>query len=280
MTDSRLYQVTAVVLRSREYGEGHRLFSLFTREQGKTLAVAKGIKRAKAKLASALQHFTLGEAQLAKGRRFDVITQMRVLDPFYGLRSDYSAFTHASYFAELFDESLEERQVLPGLFDLLVDALDRLAHGETPDLLARYVEISLIAILGYQPYLSHCAHCQTSLSTRGEDGRTLWPPWLGFSAGQGGALCPDCLPKIPGARRIAAGTVQVTQLLLQKGAEPIAGLKISDHLRHEIEQTLQEYLEYRLERRLRSTRFLRESTGDLPATTPSEETLAVAVEHG
>ena len=150
----------------------------------------------------------------------------------------------------------------------------------SPDLLARYVEISLIAILGYQPYLSHCAHCQTALSTRGEDGRTLWPTWLGFSAGQGGALCPDCLPKVPGARRIAAGTVQVTQLLLQKGAEPIAGLKISDHLRREIEQTLQEYLEYRLERRLRSTRFLRESTGDLPATTPSEETLAVATEHG
>ncbi|HEY3417020.1 MAG TPA: DNA repair protein RecO, partial [Armatimonadota bacterium] len=196
-----------------------------------------------------------------------------------GLRKDYAAFAYASYFSELFDESLEEHQRHPGLFDLLVDALDRLAHGETPDLLARYVEISLIAILGYQPYLSHCANCQTPLSTRSDDGRTLWPTWLGFSASQGGALCPDCLPKIPGARRTAAGTVQVIQLLLHQGAEPIAGLKISDPLRREIEQTLQEYLEYRLERRLRSTRFLRESL-NVPGAPVDEAALALAAERG
>lgn len=258
MTDSRLYPVTAVVLRSRDYGEGHRLISLFTREEGKVLAVAKGVKKPKAKLAAALQHFTLGEMQLAVGRRFDVITQVRVVNPFYGLRTNLAAVAYASYFAELLDESLEERQHAPVLFDLLVDALQRLARGESPDMLARYVEISLIAILGYLPQLSRCAHCQTPLAKSDADGNSIWPTWLGFSSSHGGALCPNCLTTVPGAKRIAAGVVQVAILLLSKGISALDGLDLSDRLRREIETVFRDYLEYRLEHRLQSVRFLRD----------------------
>lgn len=238
------------------------MISLLTREKGKVLAVAKGVRKPRAKLASALQHFTLGEMQLAVGRRFDVITQVRVLDAFYGLRTRMETFAYANYFAELFDESLEERQPQPALFDLFSDALHRLVAGDAPDLLARYVEISLIAMLGYLPQLSVCACCQTPLSQRNTDGQLVWPTWLGFSASQGGALCPGCHVSVPGAKRIAAGTVQVAQLLLARGAAGLETLTLSDRLRREIEGTFRDYLEYRLERRLQSTRFIREWAGD------------------
>ncbi|MHB0935785.1 MAG: DNA repair protein RecO [Armatimonadota bacterium] len=258
MSESRLSQVTALVLRSREYGEGHRLITLFTREEGKLLAVAKGVKKPRAKLAGALQHFALLEVQLAGGRRFDVITQARVLDAFYGLRQNYDAFAYANYFAELFDAALEEHQRHPMLFDLLGDVLHRLVDGSDAELLARYVEINLAAMLGYQPQLTRCAHCQVPLARQGEDGHPVWPTWLGFSSSQGGALCPDCSKTVPGARRIAAGTLQVIYLLLTRGTDALAGMPLSPPLRREIAGTLQDYLEYRLERRLQSSRFLRE----------------------
>lgn len=265
MTHANLYPVTALVLRSHDYSEVDRLYSLFSREKGKVSAVARGIKKPKAKLAAALQHFSLGEMLLAPGRRFDVITQVRVCNPFYGLRTRLEAISYASYFAELFDESLEEHQAHPALFDLLVDALTRLSRGETPDLLARYVEISLIAMLGYLPQLTHCVHCQKALAGHGSDGRAVWPTWLGFSVAHGGSLCPTCLPVVPGAKRIAAGTVQVAQLLLTQGISALVGLQLSDRLRREIETTFRDYLEFRLERRLKSARFLRD-WGDQPTS--------------
>ena len=254
--DERLYAVTAVVLRAREYGEGHRLISLLTREEGKILAVAKGIQKPRAKLAASLQHFSLGEMHLAKGRRFDIITQVRVLEAFYALRGNLAAIAYASYFAELFDESLAERQQQPALFDLFINALQRLCAGETPDLLARYVELQLVSHAGYLPCLTHCSHCATALSAPGAEGGAVWPTWLGFSAGQGGALCPRCLPIVPGARRIAAGTVQVALLLLTRGVDVLGTLHLSARLRREIELVFREYLEYRLEHRLQSVRFL------------------------
>jgi len=216
------------------------------------------VKKPRAKLAGALQHFALLEVQLAASRRFNVITQARVLDSFYGLRQNYDAFAYANYFAELFDATLEERQSHPALFDMLGDALHRLVEGGDLELLARYVEINLVAMLGYQPQLTRCAHCQVPLARQGEDGRPAWPTWVGFSSSQGGALCPDCRKTVPGARRVAAGTLQVTHLLLSRGADALAGLRLSLPLRREIADTLRDYLEYRLERRLRSSRFLRE----------------------
>jgi len=234
------------------------MVSLFTREEGKIMAVARGVRKPRAKLAGALQHFTLLDMHLAPSRRFDVITQARVLNPFYGLRTKLEAFSYACYFAELFEASLEERQRQPVLFDLLVDALARLVDGEMPDMLARYVEINLVGMLGYLPHLTDCATCQTPLS-HPERG---WPTWLGFSASQGGALCPDCLPRVPGAKRIAAGTAQVAHLLLARGLEGLHGVQLSDRLRREVESTFRDYLEYRLEKRLNSGRFIHEWDGD------------------
>lgn len=263
--DVRQYTVTAVVLRSRDYGEGHRLITLFTREEGKIAAVAKGVQKPRAKLAASLQHFTLGEMQLAKGRRSDVITQVRVINPFYALRGTLASIAYASYFAELFDESLAEHQQQPALFDLFVDALQRLCAGQSPEMLARYVEIHLIALTGYQPQLTHCALCTAPLSSAGAAGARVWPTWLGFSAAQGGALCPRCVTTAPGARRVAAGTVQVALLLLTGGIAALEGVQLSERLCREIELTFREYLEYRLEHRLQSVRFLRD-WGDIPTT--------------
>ncbi len=264
--------MTAIILRSREYGEGNRLITLFTREKGKVLAVAKGVKKPRAKLASALQHFMLGQIHLARGKRFDVITQARVLDPGYGLRADMDAFAYACYFAELVDEAVEERQRNPALFDLLTEAFARLAQGCAPDLLARYVEISLIGMLGYMPELTICAHCRRPLSRLDAEGDPVWPTWLGFSISAGGALCPDCLPAVPGARRIAAGTAQVALLMLTQGLAVLDQLQLSDQLRRELEGTFRDYLEYRLERRLHSVRFLH-GFGEAPEAVPVCEAL-------
>jgi DNA repair protein RecO (recombination protein O) len=237
------------------------VLSLLTREQGKVSAVARGLRKAKARLAGALQHFNLVEVTLTGAGRLPTITHARVLDAQYGLRTNIDAFAYASYFAELFDVALEERQPSEAAFDLFVGVLRRLATTEAPDLLARYVEITLIAQLGYLPHLTQCAACRAPLAPQGPDGLPEWPTWLGFTAAHGGALCPACLISVPGAKRIASGTVQIAVLLLTRGLEAVDPARLSPRLRREVEVTFRDYLEYRLEHRLVSARFLGQLAG-------------------
>ncbi len=260
MSHARTSTVTALLLRSRDYGEAHSWFSLLTREEGKVLALAKGVRKPRAKLAPVLQHFALVEIELTRSTRYAVITQARLMEPFYGLRTDLVAFAYANYFAELLEVSVEEHQQHPALFDLLYGAFTRLGSGVEPEMLARYMEISLIAQLGYLPHFFECAQCRGALAAQDADGHALWPTWLGFSAQQGGVVCPRCLPSVADAHRVAAGTVQVAQLLLTQGLPAVEGRPLSLRLRREIEQTFQDYLEYRLERRLQSLRYLHQWT--------------------
>lgn len=255
--ENRLRTVTAIILRSHEYGEGNKIYSLLTREEGKRSALARGICKPKAKLAASLQHFTLAEIFLARGHRQDVITQVRVINPFYALRKSLEGIAYASYFCELFDESLDEEQEHPELFDFLSNSLHILC-GEPPfELLARYLELQLILVSGYSPSLTNCACCRQPLATI-EAGKAVWPLWVGFSASQGGALCANCTREVPGAKRVAAATVQVMLCLLHQGIAPVTQMTLSPRLLREIEETLRDYLEYRLERRLNSVRVLKQ----------------------
>jgi len=249
-------QVTAIIIRGHDYGEGHRLLTLLTREAGKIIAVARGIRKPKAKLAAVLQHFTKATIELSTGRRYAIITGAQMQDSFYGLRSDLTAFANVSYLCELFDETLEDHQGTPELFDLLNEALSQNEQGTAPELTNRYVEIHLISALGYLPRLTHCAHCDAPLAVADAAGKMVWPTWLGFTVAHGGALCSNCLPMVPGARRIAAGTIQVSLLMLNMQMDTLSALKLSDQLKKEIETTYREYLEYRLERPLRSSRYI------------------------
>ena len=59
-------KVDALVLRSANYRDDDKILTLFTLQQGKVTAAAKGVKKAGAKLKFAAQPFCFAEYVLAK----------------------------------------------------------------------------------------------------------------------------------------------------------------------------------------------------------------------
>ncbi|MDD4753342.1 MAG: DNA repair protein RecO, partial [Desulfitobacteriaceae bacterium] len=47
---SKIYSVEALILRARDYGEADKILTLYTREQGKVSAIAKGVRKPKSRL--------------------------------------------------------------------------------------------------------------------------------------------------------------------------------------------------------------------------------------
>ncbi len=52
------YRYTAIVLGKKEVGETDRLYTFYTREQGKVRVVAKGVRKPEAKLAGQLENLS------------------------------------------------------------------------------------------------------------------------------------------------------------------------------------------------------------------------------
>jgi len=241
---SRTYAAEGLVLRSRVLGETDRLIVLYTVEEGKLSAVAKGARRANSKLAAAVQSFAYGRYGLARGKSLDVVTQCQLRDSFYGLRTDLDRLTAGCAIAELVDRVVDDRHPDEQLFNLILGALRALRETTDPELTQWAFELSFMAHLGYAPVLDACARC----------GNTD-PAGARMSVAFGGRLCAQCLSHDPGAFPVGRQTVQVLRRLTgASGAASPAG-PLAPRTREELRRTLGGLVEHRFDIRLRSREF-------------------------
>ena len=110
MSDFRSFRASAVVLRHADYGEADRLLTLFTREQGKVRAIAKGARKLTSRKAGHIEPFTHVTLQLAKGRDLFIVTQAETVNNFSGLREDLVKTGYAAYIVELIDRFTYEEE--------------------------------------------------------------------------------------------------------------------------------------------------------------------------
>jgi DNA repair protein RecO (recombination protein O) len=244
----RTLRVEAVVLRHSDWGEADRLLGLFTREHGKLRAVAKGARKVRSRKAGHLEPFTRVALMLARGRDLWIVTQAETVDAYLPLREDLERIAHASYVVELLDRFTYEEGANRPLYQLLIETLSRLSSLEDVFLAVRYYEIRLLDLLGFRPELVRCVRC----------GEQIQPKDQYFSALLGGALCPNCGPQEPTSRAVSMAALKYLRHLQRSSYKDASRASISAQVRQEMENLLQFYLTYLLERALNSPAFLRE----------------------
>src|SRR5687767_14899625 len=176
----RLYRTPAVVLKRMDLGEADRILTLFTRDEGKVRAVAKGVRRTTSRSAGHLEPFALSDVLFAVGRELDVISQADTLESFRTIREDLVLTTHAYYLAEAVDLLTEERFENRAVFETLVEALHNLSVSADARMVLIGFHLRLLHALGYRPELRECVACRV----------TIGPDSNRFAAHVGGILCP------------------------------------------------------------------------------------------
>lgn len=248
MSEFRSIRVHAIILRHANWGEADRLVTLYTREQGKMRAIAKGARKITSRKAGHLEPFTQVKLQLARGRDLFIVTQADTLDAYQPLRENLVLTGYASYLVELLDRFVyEEGSANPTLFRLLADSLKRLADGEDTWLAVRYYEIRLLDFLGFRPQLSKCANC----------GREIKPEDQFFSFSLGGVICLRCGQGLPHLKSISVETLKYLRHFQRSGYGEAARARPSADVRAETENLMQAYFTYLLERELNSPGFLK-----------------------
>jgi DNA repair protein RecO (recombination protein O) len=242
----RLYRVSAIVLKRRDQGEADRLLTVFTRDRGKLTLLAKGVRRQASRKAGHIEPFTHVDLLVAKSKSLDLVTQAETVAAHRVLREDLWRSTWASYVAELADVFTLDQDPQALLFDLLAETLDRLNGDADPALCARYYELHLLGLVGYQPQLFRCVHCSELLQ-----------PEVNFlSLERGGALCPKHGAHHPETIALPLGVLKVLRFLQTRSWDEVALLQISPATAGQVESILARYIIYHLERTLRSATFL------------------------
>jgi DNA repair protein RecO (recombination protein O) len=247
-TKFRSFRVDAVVLRHSEYGEADRLLTLYTRQLGKTRAIAKGARKITSRKAGHIEPFTHVRLQLAMGRDMLIVTQADTVDAHLSLRDDLILTSHASYVIELLDRfTYVDEMENSSIFRLLTDTLSRLASNQDVWLVIRYYEIRLLDHLGFRPQLFECTNC----------GRKIQPEGQFFSFSAGGVICPRCGRGLPNLQSISVDTLKYLRHFQRSSYADASRAKPSPQVQQEAEALMQGYFTYLLERELNTPGFLK-----------------------
>lgn len=243
----RTYRTEAIVLRRKDFGEADRVLTLFTPDRGKIRVVGKGIRKPRSRKAGHLELFTCSKLLLAKGRDLDVVTQAETVEAHRPLREDLLRGAYAAYAVELLDKFTPDEQENQELYELLRAAL--LWLGDAPDLAltARYYELHLLSLAGYQPELRQCVI----------GGEKIVAEDQFFSASEGGAVCAKCGELRPEVVPISMPALKHLRYFQATPYATAIVLKVRPAIHSEIERVLLRYITHILERQLKSVEFLR-----------------------
>ncbi len=246
MTTSHLYRTEAIVLKRSDFGEADRIITLYTPHFGKLRAIAKGVRRPKSRLGGHVELFIHSNMLIAKGRNLDIITQSENISSFMPLREDLYRTSYAYYVGELVDQFTEDRLENYPAYELLLETFERIAEDRDPELAARQFEIQFLGYLGYRPQIHKCVRCNTTVGPNGNS----------FSSAAGGIFCPNCSQQDATARGLTTNCFKMLRLLQSGDYATASRVRLDPALRRELQSVMRSYIEFILERQLKSAGFL------------------------
>lgn len=177
------FRTDAIVLRKLRYGEADSILHLYTREQGRMSAIAKGVRRSRSRFGGRLEPFFRLELMLYEGRGdLATVTSAATNEAYPRLRGRACSIAAAAMAGDFVLRLLDGRERNEPAFNLLANLLALL--DADPDGARREVALAfrakLLLAAGFSPELGSCAHC----GSREE--------LVAFSPAAGGVVCRDC----------------------------------------------------------------------------------------
>jgi len=207
---------SALVLRTRPYGESDRIVTLITEQHGKVTGIAKGAKNSRRRFAGTLEPFVLIRAVFRQRATSDLVFLLRceLVGTLRAFTRDLDLFAAGSYVLELTDRMVFGRESGREIYGLGLDALTLLDAGAPTDAVLRAFELHLLAASGYAPALDRCRACGRAAD--GEDPRYL-------ALERGGLVCRRCVRAGEPVRPVAAATARELARLARSPLAAAAG---------------------------------------------------------
>lgn len=239
-----LYKVEGIVTRSMDYGEGHKIISVYTREAGKMSVMVRGAKKLRSRHGAVTQLFTYGEFVIYKNAHMGTLNAAEITDSFHKLREDLMKGAYAAYIVEMVEKLTGEMEPNAPLFEQLLAALKGISGDKPPHIIAHIMEMHMLVLSGYMPELDQCVSCG---SKEGE---------MALSIAAGGILCPRCRIKDPQGIVLGAGTLKLLRLFRTMDLRRLGEIDVKPLTQTQLKRCMRGMMDMYMETKWKSRSFL------------------------
>jgi len=244
-----LVKATAIILRSRKWGDADRIVTCYADTLGKIRGIARGARRQKSRFGAALEPFTLCRLDLFEktGDTLFRISHVDVVTSFQSLREDLGLMAAAARMVNVVAAVTPDGDPDPLLFETLEQGLASLSQSGDPVCTTLLFQIKILGLTGFRPQTDHCAVC----------GKTRMIGAPHFSPIAGGIVCLMCAAQ----QRtrcvvLSQGSLAFLQQAVRMAPKLVTRLRAAGQVRSEVEEAIEKYVTVVAGKRLPPADFL------------------------
>ncbi|MFD1038512.1 DNA repair protein RecO [Virgibacillus byunsanensis] len=239
-----LEKIDGIVIKTQDYGETHKIVTLFTKKLGKISAIARGAKKPKSRMAAVTQPFIYGEFFIYVNTGLSTIQQGEMINSFRFIREDIIKTAYAAYITELTDKLFDTHAPDAYIYDQLFQTLTWIAEKEDAEIPLMMYELKLFKKGGFAPVVDHCVNCGNKDS-----------PFV-FSVSEGGLLCNSCKYMDERATTLLNSIANLLRVFSVVGVEQIGTISVKEENRKVLRHILDTYYDQYGGYFLKSKKFL------------------------
>ncbi len=244
-----LVKTTAIILRSRKWGDADRIITMYAKNLGKIRGVARGARRQKSRFGAAIEPFSICRLNLFEkaGDSLFRISHVDLMRSSHVLREDLDLMTSAARMVNIVTAITPDGDPDPLLFETLEQGLLSLHESKDPSFTALLFQIRLLGVTGFRPQTDHCAAC----------GKTHFVGEPQFSPIAGGLVCLSCAAH-QRVRCVAfsRGSLSFLQQAIRLAPTVLTRLRATGQVRNEVEEAIERYVTVVAGKRLPPVDFL------------------------
>lgn len=210
-------KLKGIVIKAIDYKDSDKLITIFSAEKGLITARVCGVKKAKAKLAFAVQPFAFVEFMLSAKGGFYTVINATSIDQFFDITTDFDNYILMLACLEVCYKTIKENDFNEELFLLLLNSLKMVCYQNVSAMVV-FIKFMLEALryLGFATQISTCACCDDGLNDK----------TFAFSYDYNGMLCSKCLVKNEHLE-LSAGEFAVIKNINDSTIDGLATLRFS-----------------------------------------------------
>jgi len=244
-----LVKTTAIILRSRKWGEADRIITFYSKDFGKIRGVARGARRQKSRFGGAIEPFSVCRLNLFEkaGDSLFRISHVDLIRSSQVLREDLRLMASAARMVNVVAAITPDGDPDPLLFDTLEQGLASLHESEDSRFTALLFQIRLLGLTGFRPQTDYCAAC----------GRMQFVGEPQLSPIAGGLVCLTCAARQRGrCVAFSRGSFLFLQQAIRLAPTLLKRLRATGQVRNEVEEAIEGYVTVVAGKRLPPVDFL------------------------
>lgn len=233
--------IEGVIIGERPFGETSKILNIVTKNNGIIGVLSKGAKRLKSPLRSVSERFTYASFEISyKEDKLSTLISADIINPLTNIKKDIEKLSYINFISELTNQVLKQSENKL-IYDSYIACILKIEEGYDPMVITNILELKYLDFLGVRPELDSCVVCGSKNVVT-------------LSVDKGGFLCKD---HILDSYVTSVKTIKIIRMLKYVDISKISKLHISELVKNEINNFVNDYYDRYTGLYLKSKDFLK-----------------------